>query len=90
MKEEHPLLLKLILENTDDFIQCCYMDNRLGVWNCLEVAKTLENGIIVFSSWEEHGGGSVGYLGKFHSRKIWSNASAYFGYYLGNSWSRTR
>ena len=41
------------------------MDNRLGVWNCLEVAKTLENGIIVFSSWEEHGGGSVGYLGKF-------------------------
>ena len=41
------------------------MDNRLGVWNALEVAKTLKNGIIVFSSWEEHGGGSVGYLGKF-------------------------
>ena len=36
---------------------------------CFEVAKTLENGIIVFSSWEEHGGGSVGYLGKFIQEK---------------------
>lgn len=50
---------------TDEFVQCCYMDNRLGMWVALEVAKTLENGVIVFSSWEEHGGGSVGYLGKF-------------------------
>ena len=49
----------------DDFIQCCYMDNRLGVWNALEVAKTLENGVICFSCWEEVGGGSVGYLGKY-------------------------
>lgn len=50
---------------TDDYVQCCYMDNRLGVWNALEVAKTLENGAIVFSTWEEHGGGSVGYLAKY-------------------------
>lgn len=48
-----------------DFVQCCYMDNRLGVWNALEVAKTLKNGVIAFSCWEEHGGGSVGYLAKF-------------------------
>lgn len=48
-----------------NYIQCCYMDNRLGMWNALQVAKTLENGAIVFSAWEEHGGGSVGYLGKF-------------------------
>ncbi|MCB0379927.1 MAG: M20/M25/M40 family metallo-hydrolase [Flavobacteriales bacterium] len=48
-----------------NYIQCCYMDNRLGMWNALQVAKTLENGSIVFSAWEEHGGGSVGYLGKF-------------------------
>lgn len=47
------------------YVQCCYMDNRLGIWNALEVAKTLENGAIVFSAWEEHGGGSVGYLAKF-------------------------
>lgn len=59
------LTFKVNFRDTDNFIQSAYMDNRLGVWNCLEVAKTLENGIIVFSSWEEHGGGSVGYLGKF-------------------------
>lgn len=49
----------------DDFIQSCYLDNRLGIWSALEVAKTLENGVIVFSAWEEHGGGSVGYLGRY-------------------------
>ena len=49
----------------DEFVQCCYMDNRLGMWNALQVAETLENGVIVFSSWEETGGGSVGYLGKY-------------------------
>jgi len=59
------LTFKVNFRDTKNFIQSCYMDNRLGVWNALEVAKTLENGIIVFSSWEEHGGGSVGYLGKF-------------------------
>ena len=41
------------------------MDNRLGIWNALKVAEKLENGIICFSAWEEHGGGSVGYLAKF-------------------------
>lgn len=42
-----------------DYVQCCYMDNRLGIWTALELCKTLENGVIVFSCWEEHGGGSV-------------------------------
>ena len=59
------LTFKLNFRETKDFIESCYIDNRLGVWNALEVAKTLINGIIVFSSWEEHGGGSTGYLGKF-------------------------
>lgn len=59
------LTYKSDFREDDDFVQCCYMDNRLGVWVALEVAKNLENGVIVFSSWEEHGGGSVGYLGKF-------------------------
>ena len=63
------LTFKVNFRDTKRFIQSCYMDNRLGVWNCLEVAKTLENGIIVFSSWEEHGGGSAGYLGKFIQEK---------------------
>jgi putative aminopeptidase FrvX len=59
------LTYKSDFREDDEFVQCCYMDNRLGMWVALEVAKTLENGAIVFSSWEEHGGGSVGYLGKF-------------------------
>ncbi len=50
---------------TNDFVQCCYMDNRLGIWNALKVAEDLEDGILCFSCWEEHGGGSVGYLSKF-------------------------
>ncbi|MDG1348799.1 MAG: M20/M25/M40 family metallo-hydrolase [Flavobacteriales bacterium] len=67
------LTFKVDFRDTDEFIQSCYMDNRLGVWNALEVAKTLENGIIVFSTWEEHGGGSVGYLGKFIQEKYGVN-----------------
>lgn len=49
----------------DKYIQSPYLDNRLGVWNALQVAETLENGAIVFSTYEEHGGGSVGFLGRF-------------------------
>ena len=59
------LTFKPNFREDENFIQCCYMDNRLGVWNALQVAETLEDGIICFSCWEEHGGGSVGYLAKF-------------------------
>jgi putative aminopeptidase FrvX len=48
-----------------EYAQSCYMDNRLGVWNVLRLCEALENGAVVFSCWEEHGGGSVGYLAKF-------------------------
>ena len=63
------LTFKMNFKEDENFIESCYLDNRLGIWNCLEVAKEIENGIIVFSSWEEHGGGSVGYLGKFIQEK---------------------
>jgi putative aminopeptidase FrvX len=59
------LTFKPIFKETKNSVQCCYMDNRLGVWNALKLAETLRDGAIVFSCWEEHGGGSVGYLGKF-------------------------
>ncbi|MES2763445.1 MAG: aminopeptidase [Bacteroidota bacterium] len=48
-----------------DYVQCCYMDNRLGCYSALKVAETLKDGVIVFSTWEEHGGGSVSYLQKY-------------------------
>ena len=59
------LTFKTNFRETENHIQSCYLDNRLGVWNALKVAETLDDGIIVFSSWEEHGGGSVGFLTNF-------------------------
>ena len=50
-------------------IQCCYMDNRLGVYSALQLASTLKDGAIVFSTFEEHGGGSVSYLQKYLQEK---------------------
>lgn len=49
----------------NEYVQSPYLDNRLGVLNALNAAKHIENGAIVFSTYEEHGGGSVGFLGKF-------------------------
>lgn len=59
------LSFKPDFRESENYVQCCYLDNRLGVWNVLQTAKTLKDGIIIFSCWEEHGGGSVGYLTKF-------------------------
>ncbi|WP_299819395.1 M20/M25/M40 family metallo-hydrolase [uncultured Pontibacter sp.] len=59
------LVFKCDFRETEETVQSCYMDNRLGVWSALKVAETLENGIIAFSCWEEHGGGSVAYLAKY-------------------------
>jgi putative aminopeptidase FrvX len=55
------LTFKPDFRETDEYIQSPYMDNRLGVWNALKVAESLENGAIVFSTYEEHGGNSVGF-----------------------------
>jgi putative aminopeptidase FrvX len=59
------LVFKSNFREDKNYVQSCYMDNRLGVWSSLKVAETLENGIIAFSCWEEHGGGSVSYLAKY-------------------------
>lgn len=59
------LTFKPNFRETDEYIQSPYMDNRLGVWNALKVAETLENGAIVFSTYEEHGGNAVGFCAKY-------------------------
>jgi putative aminopeptidase FrvX len=64
------LTFKPNFRETKNYIQSRYLDNRLGVWNALKISETLENGIVVFSSWEEHGGGSVGYLTNFIYNKF--------------------
>jgi len=63
------LTFKPDFRQTSRSVQCCYMDNRLGVYVALQVAQNLENGIICFSTYEEHGGGSVGFLSKFITEK---------------------
>jgi putative aminopeptidase FrvX len=63
------LTFKPDFRETKNHVQCCYMDNRLGIWNALKVAETLEEGIIVFSTREEHGGGAVSYVGKYIQKK---------------------
>lgn len=50
---------------TDTTVQSCYLDNRLGLWVALQLAETLEHGILAFSCGEEHGGGTVPYLARF-------------------------
>jgi len=59
------LTYKINFRDTKSHIQSAYLDNRLGVYNALTVAETLKDGVIVFSCWEEHGGGAVPYLTKF-------------------------
>jgi putative aminopeptidase FrvX len=59
------LTFKPNFRETDEFIQSPYMDNRLGIWNALKVAETMENGAVVFSTYEEHGGNTVGFCAKY-------------------------
>ena len=54
---------------TKEYIQSPYLDNRLGILNVLQLCKTLKDGIIVFSCWEEHVGGSVAYLADYIYKK---------------------
>lgn len=49
----------------ETYVQSAYLDNRLGNFVALKVAETLENGAIAFSTYEEHGGNTVGYLANY-------------------------
>lgn len=63
------LVFKSHWREDKSYIQSCYLDNRLGIYNALKLAETLKDGAIVFSCWEEHGGGSVSFLQKFLHEK---------------------
>lgn len=49
----------------DEFITAAYLDNRLGVYAALRLCETISDGWVVFSTYEEHGGGSIPFLLKF-------------------------
>ncbi len=59
------LTFKPDFRETSEHVQSPYLDNRLGVWNALKVAETLENGAIVFGTYEEHGGNTVANCARF-------------------------
>lgn len=59
------LSFKPNFRETEEYIQSPYMDNRLGVWTALRLCETIENGAIVFSTYEEHGGNTVGNCAHF-------------------------
>lgn len=63
------LVFKPHWRETNTHVQCCYMDNRLGLYTALKLAETLEDGVIVFCTWEEHGGGSVSYIQRYLQKK---------------------
>jgi putative aminopeptidase FrvX len=52
-------------KETKQFVKSAYMDNRLGVWNALQQAHNIEHGALVFSTYEEHGGGGAQFAGRF-------------------------
>ncbi len=60
-----PLTYAPDFKETKHFVQSAYLDNRLGVWNAIQQAHTMENGALVFSTYEEHGGGGAQTAGKF-------------------------
>ncbi|WP_339923038.1 aminopeptidase [uncultured Cyclobacterium sp.] len=47
------------------WLQAAHLDNRIGIYTLLGICETLEDGILVFSTYEEHGGGSVPFLIRF-------------------------
>jgi putative aminopeptidase FrvX len=53
---------KFIQEN--DFVKSPYLDDRLGVWALLQLAPWAENIALVFTTYEEHGGGGAGYIAR--------------------------
>src|SRR5690349_1909998 len=59
------LTFKVEFRETRDFIESAYLDDRLGLFVALKIAETLRNGLIVFTCWEEHGGGSVSFLADY-------------------------
>ena len=63
------LTFKPNFRETSEYVQSPYLDNRLGVWNALKVAETMENGAIVFGTYEEHGGNTVANCARFLMEK---------------------
>ncbi|WPP50110.1 zinc-binding metallopeptidase family protein [Catalinimonas niigatensis] len=56
------LVFECDFKDKKKYITSCFLDNRLGIYNILKLAESLEDGLLVFSCWEEQGGGAVPFL----------------------------
>ena len=65
IKRGTQLVFKCNFIETNESVQSSYLDNRLGLYVALKIAEKLKNGLLVFSCWEEHGGGSVPFLTRY-------------------------
>ncbi len=59
------LVYKPNFKLANETISSPYLDNRLGIFSLLQLAEELENGVLVFTTYEEHGGGSAAYLANY-------------------------
>jgi len=59
------LSYKVNFRESKQTIESAYLDDRLGIYVALEAASKLKDGVIIFSCWEEHGGGGVPFLAKY-------------------------
>lgn len=59
------LAYKVDFKESRQAIESAYLDDRLGIYVALQIAEKLTDGVIIFSCWEEHGGGGVPFLAKF-------------------------
>lgn len=59
------LTYKPDFKEDEDFILSPYLDNRIGVYAALKLAETLENGVIAFTTYEEHRGGGAEIISKY-------------------------
>lgn len=63
------LTYKVDFRESNTHLESAYLDDRLGIYVALLIAEKLKDGLIVFTCWEEHGGGSVSFLADYIYRK---------------------
>lgn len=59
----------------DEWIKSPYLDDRLGVWALLMMADRAENTALIFTTYEEHGGGGAGIMAKSLYEKFGTDQS---------------
>lgn len=53
-----------------EVVTATFLDNRVGVYTLLRIAEVITDGLLIFSTWEEHGGGSVPYLARYFFEEL--------------------